>query len=218
MSHERSGTWLDEEYPPLGATTIAKPVKPVISAPAAPPPAPAPTPAPPPASQTRAALTPAEQYELFGIDSTDSFFQTDFSRQDFTQAVAAAIPTIPDPPYDARESTDSSDLPPGFPESPNLKLFHPAALKKLDLETLFYVFFFSPDTPQQYFVAQELKKRDWKFNTKYQTWFKRASEPTEKTDKHEVASFNYFDTSDTVGGWCMRLRNAFKVEFEFLAD
>jgi CCR4-NOT transcription complex subunit 3 len=216
--------WLDQEYPALGSTT--RPAKPTVSTtpaatPAAtPPPTPTPTPTPAPPPQPaapRPPLTAAEQYELFGIDTPESVFQTDFSRQDFAQAVAAAVQTVPDPPYDVKEVTDGSDLPLGFPETPNLKLCQPSAIKKLNLPTLFYIFFFSRDTPQQYFVAQELKKLGWKFHIRYNTWFRRVADPTEKTDTYEVARFDYFDTS-MGDGWCVRQRNSFMMEYEHLAD
>jgi CCR4-NOT transcriptional regulation complex NOT5 subunit len=219
MSSPTGTGWLDQEYPALGSTMPKQTKMAISAAPATtPPPAPPPTSTPPPQPATpRSPLTATEQYELFGIDTPESVFHTDFSRQDFAQAVAAAIQTIPDPPYDVRDVTETSDLPPGFPHTPNLKLCQPASLKKLDLQALFYIFFFSPDTPQQYFVAQELKKRDWQFHMRYHTWFKRVADPTEKKDTYEVARFDYFDTS-AAEGWCVRPRQGFRMEYEHLAD
>ena len=49
---------------------------------------------------------------------------------------------------------------------------------KFDLETLFFTFYYQQGTIQQYFAAVELKKKNWMFHKKYQTWFKKL-DPTE---------------------------------------
>jgi len=51
-----------------------------------------------------------------------------------------------------------------------------------DLDTLFFAFYYQQGTQQQYLAAVELKKRNWKFVKKFETWFKKvesASNPAQ---------------------------------------
>lgn len=48
-----------------------------------------------------------------------------------------------------------------------------------DLETLFFVFYHQQGTQQQYLAALELKKKNWQFNKKFETWFRKADGATE---------------------------------------
>ena len=45
---------------------------------------------------------------------------------------------------------------------------------KFNLETLFFAFYHQQGTYQQYLAAVELKRKNWKFNKKFETWFKKA--------------------------------------------
>ncbi len=45
---------------------------------------------------------------------------------------------------------------------------------QFDLETLFFAFYHQQGTPQQYLAAVELKKKQWQFNKKFETWFRKA--------------------------------------------
>lgn len=45
---------------------------------------------------------------------------------------------------------------------------------KFDLDTLFFAFYYQQGTYQQYLAAVELKKLNWMFHKKYNTWFKRT--------------------------------------------
>lgn len=47
---------------------------------------------------------------------------------------------------------------------------------KFDLETLFFAFYYQQGTYQQYLAAVELKKKNWKFNKKFDTWFRKATD------------------------------------------
>lgn len=54
-------------------------------------------------------------------------------------------------------------------------MFNRAAnFSKFNLETLFFAFYHQQGTYQQYLAAVELKKKNWKFNKKFETWFKKA--------------------------------------------
>lgn len=45
---------------------------------------------------------------------------------------------------------------------------------KFDLETLFFAFYYQQGTYQQYMAAVELKKKNWMFVKKFETWFKKV--------------------------------------------
>lgn len=43
----------------------------------------------------------------------------------------------------------------------------------MDLESLFFAFYYQQGTYQQYLAALELKKRGWEFHIRFQTWIKK---------------------------------------------
>ena len=77
----------------------------------------------------------------------------------------------------------------------------PAFFENLDLDTLFYIFYYQQDTKQQLLAARELKKQSWRFHKKYLTWFQRHEEPKSITDEYEQGTYIYFDYE---GAWCQR--------------
>jgi CCR4-NOT transcription complex subunit 3 len=48
--------------------------------------------------------------------------------------------------------------------------------QKFDQDTLFFAFYYQQNTYQQYLAAIELKRKNWKFHKKYQTWFRKADD------------------------------------------
>lgn len=154
----------------------------------------------------------------FEIESPDSLLKTDISQQDFCHALYSSIDIIPDPPYEddfSQANETNKNKKSKYPQHPYKKLIQPEFFKKHDLQTLFYIFFYCPGKPQQFFAARELKRRKWVYHLKYQTWFHQISNPTEKTDTFIVAEYEYFDHS-TSEGWCIRKRPKFKLQFEYL--
>lgn len=84
---------------------------------------------------------------------------------------------------------------------------------KLDLDTLFYIFYYQPGTYAQYLAAQELKNKSWRFHTSYLTWFQRAQEPDVITDEYEQGVYHYFDWES---GWSSRRKTGFRFEYNAL--
>lgn len=162
-------------------------------------------------------LHQAQFYNPVELKSPEALLQTDMTQQDFSHALFSSIDLIPDVPFDLADYKPQNYIqtPSDYPQTPNMKLLQPDFFRRYDLSTLFYIFFYFPGTSQQMFAGNELKQRGWKFHAKYQTWFHRISEPTEINDKYEVAAFEYFD-HNTSDGWCVRIRNSFKLEYEFL--
>lgn len=151
--------------------------------------------------------------------SSENLLQTELTQQDFCRALSSEMNLIPDPPYDSHDvvrTENTIDTPPSYPQTKNMKLVQPEFFKKYDLSTLFFIFFYSPGTSQQYFAGRELQNRDWHYHIKFQTWFHRIEEPKEKTPEFEISKFEYFDHS-TSEGWCVRKRDNFKLEFNYIA-
>ncbi|KAF9036072.1 hypothetical protein BDZ89DRAFT_1061900 [Hymenopellis radicata] len=90
-----------------------------------------------------------------------------------------------------------------------------AIFQSLDVETLFYVFYFCPGTYQQYLAAKELKRQSWRFHVKYLTWFQRHSEPQAITEEYEQGVYVYFDWE---GSWCQRKKSDFRFEYRYLSE
>jgi len=102
-----------------------------------------------------------------------------------------------------------------YPQVPHASLGTPAIFSQLDVETLFYIFYYLPGTYQQYLAAKELKKQSWRFHVKYLTWFQRHSEPQAITEEYEQGVYVYFDWE---GSWCQRKKSDFRFEYRYLSE
>ncbi|KIJ70459.1 hypothetical protein HYDPIDRAFT_105187 [Hydnomerulius pinastri MD-312] len=102
-----------------------------------------------------------------------------------------------------------------YPQTPNPVLSTPGIFSQIDVETLFYVFYYLPGTYQQYLAAKELKRQSWRFHVKYLTWFQRHSEPQAITEEYEQGVYVYFDWE---GSWCQRKKSDFRFEYRYLSE
>lgn len=123
-----------------------------------------------------------------------------------------------------------------YPQTPHPLLSSPALFQQIDVETLFYVFYYLPGTYQQcgsfflsfwffiglmagswtrYLAARELKRQSWRFHIKYLTWFQRHSEPQAITEEYEQGVYVYFDWE---GSWCQRKKSDFRFEYRYLSE
>ena len=123
--------------------------------------------------------------------------------------------------------------PPYYPQTVHPILSSASLFANLDIETLFYVFYYLPGTYQQcvsflsspstiasqtnirYLAAKELKRQSWRFHVKYLTWFQRHSEPQAITDEYEQGVYVYFDWE---GSWCQRKKSDFRFEYRYLSE
>ncbi|PFH52582.1 hypothetical protein AMATHDRAFT_74064 [Amanita thiersii Skay4041] len=104
---------------------------------------------------------------------------------------------------------------PYYPQTPHPLLNTAGIFSQLDVETLFYVFYYLPGTYQQYLAARELKRQSWRFHVKYLTWFQRHSEPQAITEEYEQGVYVYFDWE---GSWCQRKKADFRFEYRYLSE
>ncbi|KAL9237752.1 hypothetical protein vseg_012264 [Gypsophila vaccaria] len=92
----------------------------------------------------------------------------------------------------------------------------------LGTDTLFFAFYYQPNTYQQYLAAKELKKQSWRYHRKFNTWFQRHEEPKVTTDDYEKGTYVYFDfhvaNEDPNQGWCQRIKTDFIFEYNYLED
>ncbi|KAG2356977.1 Not1 N-terminal domain, CCR4-Not complex component-domain-containing protein [Suillus spraguei] len=102
-----------------------------------------------------------------------------------------------------------------YPQTPHPILSTPGIFSQIDVETLFYVFYYLPGTYQQYMAAKELKRQSWRFHVKYMTWFQRHSEPQAITEEYEQGVYVYFDWE---GSWCQRKKSDFRFEYRYLSE
>lgn len=133
--------------------------------------------------------------------------------------VQASFRNIPDPSDSERPKTyvprNAYPTHSSFPDKP-LPLFeNPNMFEKLDIDTLFFIFYYQQGTYQQYLAARELKKQSWRFHKKYMTWFQRHEEPKVTTDEYEQGTYVYFDFET---GWCQRIKSEFTFEYSYLED
>jgi CCR4-NOT transcription complex subunit 3 len=104
---------------------------------------------------------------------------------------------------------------PFYPAFPSLEFDVPSFYEKLDIDTLFFIFYYQQGSKQQYLAARELKRQSWRFHKKYQTWFQRHEEPKQITEEFEQGTYIYFDYE---GAWCQRKKTEFTFEYRYLED
>jgi len=105
--------------------------------------------------------------------------------------------------------------PEGFTTKP-LPIFNdPTLFEKMDVDTLFFIFYYQQGTYQQYLAGKELKKQAWRYHKKYLTWFQRHDQPQITTTEYELGTYVYFDYETD---WCQRIKSGFRFEYEYLED
>ena len=155
-------------------------------------------------------MSASQQFELFGVKSPEAIFQSDLNQQDFGYALASSINLFPDPPYEINKEAGPAGQKPF--------LLQPEFMKKFDLSTLFFLFYYGKTQNHRYYAANELKNRNWKFYTEMNTycWLHRVGEPIEKTPDYEVGKFDYFSPNNEK--WEIQTRNQFKFLYENIID
>ncbi|KAG5366508.1 General negative regulator of transcription subunit 3 [Yarrowia sp. B02] len=104
---------------------------------------------------------------------------------------------------------------PFYPQDP-LSVFEDGGIfAKMDIDTLFYIFYYRQGTYHQYLAAKELKSRSWRFHKRFLTWFQRHEEPKVINNEFEQGTYRYFDFE---GVWLQRRKSNFQFEYHFLED
>ncbi|KAI5857973.1 Not1 N-terminal domain, CCR4-Not complex component-domain-containing protein [Tricharina praecox] len=111
--------------------------------------------------------------------------------------------------------TQKYNTPNHYPQEPLPIFDDPALYRRVDTDTLFYVFYYRQGTYQQYLAAKELKRQSWRFHKQYQTWFQRHEEPKTITEEYEQGTYRFFDYEST---WMNRRKSDFKFVYKYLED
>ncbi|CAD6573185.1 MAG: proteinral negative regulator of transcription subunit 5 [Tremellales sp. Tagirdzhanova-0007] len=96
-----------------------------------------------------------------------------------------------------------------YPQSKPSILDDKSIYQRLELDQLFYIFYYMVGTYEQWLAAQELKKQSWRFHKQYLTWFQRAHNPQAITEDYEQGGYYYFDWENS---WCQRRKSDFRFE------
>ena len=88
-----------------------------------------------------------------------------------------------------------AQAPPSYPKSLGAKLQGPSLYEQLDVESLFFAFYFKSGSVQQYLSARELKQQGWRYNMRHGAWFQRQEEPRVVAPDYERGNYVYFDPS-----------------------
>jgi CCR4-NOT transcriptional regulation complex NOT5 subunit len=99
---------------------------------------------------------------------------------------------------------------------PKKKMVDEKLFEKLDIDTLFFIFYFQKGTYEQFLAARELKKKTWRYHKKYSTWFKRLEAPRVTTEEYEQGTYAFFDYD--AAGWCQRKKADFLFKYSYLED
>lgn len=110
---------------------------------------------------------------------------------------------------------DPFPTPSCYPQEPMASLNFEGIFPKMELDTLFYIFYYRQGTYQQFLAAKELKNRSWRFHKRFLTWFQRHEEPKVINNDYEQGTYRYFDFE---GMWLQRRKSNFKFEYQFLED
>jgi len=127
-----------------------------------------------------------------------------------------------------------------FPSERRRFLDSASIFSVMDLDTLFFAFYFERSSYQQFLAAKELKVRGWSFNTRYSAWFQRhfnkksaganvlnemmsgevkslkgAGQHLICEAQYERGTYIFFDRSQS---WQMRMRENFKFDYAYLED
>lgn len=103
---------------------------------------------------------------------------------------------------------------PFFPLTPPVALDKPNFYGELTLDTLMFIFYYQPGTPQQYYAARELKRQSWRFHREHQCWLQRVGEPKATAAEFETGTYRIFSPET----WTSQSRNDLTIEYRWLDD
>lgn len=104
---------------------------------------------------------------------------------------------------------------PFYPQEPLQSFASPATFSKMELEALFFIFYYKQGTYHQYLAAKELKNRSWRYHKQLMTWFQRYEEPKTINNEFEQGTYRFFDFE---GAWAQRRKPNFTFEYQYLED
>ena len=120
------------------------------------------------------------------------------------------------PPPKRKKSLRASKFPLTYPRHALPALENPKLFERLDIDALFFSFYYRQNTRWQLLAANELHRSHWRFHTKLGTWFARLEEPKSRSEESETGAVIYFDfrigenaSDHSSSGWCQRSKSEF---------
>ncbi|KAG5477061.1 hypothetical protein LSCM1_05401 [Leishmania martiniquensis] len=113
------------------------------------------------------------------------------------------------------EPPNAIDPIPYFPQEVLPVLSNKDVYHHMDLDTLFFIFYYHQKSYQQYFAAKELKARSYRYHTKQQRWYQRLERPQTTTETEERGSYTFFDFEDK---WDHDRVDDFLFEYKYLEN
>jgi len=162
-------------------------------------PSPGPEPSPPPAEESVYYLPSGLQDLMSSFENTKKRLlpQPGSLHRSLEISMVSAPDTIDAEKPRHYKPTTKYNTPPHYPQEPLPVFDDPSLYKRIDVDTLFYVFYYRQGTYQQYLAAKELKRQSWRFHKQYQTWFQRHEEPKTITEEYEQGTYRFFDYEST---------------------
>lgn len=148
--------------------------------------------------------------QLTGTEMAD--FEERKNQELFSTELEKSMKLVPDMPFDFVDykPQNPADGSPTFPKRPMMKLIQPEMMAFFDVTILFYIFYYFPSSPAQFFAARELNKRGWKFCINSRKWIHLISEIYESNEKSIFGKFEIFDPSQE--GWKIVVRNSLAID------
>ncbi|CAJ1009247.1 putative Not1 N-terminal domain, CCR4-Not complex component/NOT2 / NOT3 / NOT5 family [Leishmania naiffi] len=115
-------------------------------------------------------------------------------------------------PYEPPNAIDAISY---FPQEVLPVLSSKDVYHHMDLDTLFFIFYYHQKSYQQYFAAKELKARSYRYHTKQQRWYQRLERPQTTTETEERGSYTFFDFEDK---WDHDRIDDFLFEYKYLEN
>ena len=131
-------------------------------------------------------------------------------KQDRIDQIVESFNYIPDIPFENNNyqpQKRASQIRNDFPQKPKMTLLIPETFSNYNVDTLFYIFFYFPGTPQQYFAGKELQELGWIFYSEAMTWIHINGEPSQKTATFQKANIDFFDKER----WEIVTKNNFQI-------
>ncbi|KPA79693.1 hypothetical protein ABB37_05465 [Leptomonas pyrrhocoris] len=113
------------------------------------------------------------------------------------------------------EPPNAIDPIPYFPQEVLPVLSNKNVYHQMDLDTLFFIFYYHQKSYQQYFAAKELKARSYRYHTKQQRWYQRLERPQSTTETEERGAYTFFDFEEK---WDHDRTDDFLFEYKYLEN
>ncbi|KPI90013.1 hypothetical protein ABL78_0873 [Leptomonas seymouri] len=113
------------------------------------------------------------------------------------------------------EPPNAIDPIPYFPQEVLPVLSNKSVYHQMDLDTLFFIFYYHQKSYQQYFAAKELKARSYRYHTKQQRWYQRLERPQSTTETEERGAYTFFDFEEK---WDHDRTDDFLFEYKYLEN